>query len=310
MLYTLGMRWFAFLLLLFAPFLAAHPLDDQAQMLSEVVILDDQRIELVLDFHYLSVLASYSEFAGTLDKPGLDGNGDGEVSREELKRRFNLLVDDLTFAFGIDVDGVPVKLEADFERFRFRDMENPGTLDLSSPYPIHSTRIHYRFVFTWAAPEPLAPGDHRVEYYFSGHQTVVHTPSEQMIAFDARVEPRKRLSNTSYDVAMEVFPKLIFNWNVERQDWPVTPIVVAPEPDPVPVEEAAAPEGIAELPAWLTLVAGALMALVGLSSAARRAFLPIEGKRTFKPLMTALLFVFAGAAIVLGALVRLGYVEL
>lgn len=308
LLYTLGMRWALLLLAVFAPCLAAHPLDDQAQMLSEVVIVDNRSLELVLDFRYLSVLASYSEFSGTADKPGLDADGNGEVTREELKRRFNLLVDEFAFSFGISVDGQPVALKAEFDRFRFRDMENSGEVTFDTPYPIHSTRIHYRFVFTWTGPQTLAPGAHRVEYYFSGYQTVVHTPSEQMIAFDARVQPRKRLTNTSYDVAMEVFPKLIFNWNVEGKQSPETPVVVEPKPEPPPIEEAPRPEGIAELPAWLTLVAGVVMALVGLGSAARRAFLPTEGKRTFKPFLTALLFVFAGAAIVLGALVRLGYV--
>lgn len=305
------MRLVALILaVLLAPVAFAHPLDDQAQMLSEVVIVDDSTLELMLDFRYLTVLASYSEFSGTPDKPGLDANDDGSITRDELKRRFNLLVDEFAFSFGLSVDGEPVALDADFERFVFEDMENAGKVDLNAPYPIHSARIHYRFVFTWKSAKPLAPGDHRIEYYFSGYQTVVHTPSEQMIAFDARVEPRKRLANTSYDVAMEVFPKLIFNWQVEQEASPVTEVVVEPKPEPTPAAEKPKPEGIAELPAWLTLVAGAVMALIGIGTAARRAFLPAAtGTPVRKTIVTTLLFVLAGCAIMLGALVRLGHVK-
>ena len=312
------MRWFA-LLILFAPCLAAHPLDDQAQMLSEVVIVDDQRLELVLDFRYLSVLASYSEFSGTLDSPGLDADGNGEVSADELKRRFNLLVDELTFAFGISVDGEPVQLEADFERFRFKDMENPGIVDFATPYPIHSTRIHYRFVFAWTADQPLSPGDHRVEYYFSGHQTVVHTPAEQMLAFDARVEPRVRLSDVSYDVAMQVFPKLIFTWKSNRRKLPIQPGEPIPEGWVAPPEELPSSDygGMQQreyverdfwdyLPALLTLLAGSALALVGLLTAGR--ILIVNGrldKPDRKSPMMHILFVVAGIAIILGALSRL-----
>ncbi|MBZ0138118.1 MAG: hypothetical protein K8I27_17310 [Planctomycetes bacterium] len=304
------MRWLSLLAFAFVPFLSAHPLDDQAQLLSEVVIIDDQRLELVLDFRYVSVMASFSEYSGTLDKPGLDGNGDGEVSHEELKRRFNLLVDDMAFSFGINVDGQPVQLQADFERFVFKNMESTAPVDFSTPYPIHSARIHYRFVFAWTAPTPLAPGDHRVEYFFSGYQTVVHTPGEQMIAFDARTTPRRRLSDTSYDVAMEVFPKLIFNWDVKGPESSVTDIVVQSTAQAAPAQAPSGPAGIGELPGWLTFVAGLCMALTGLGTGARRAFLPGKGGASgARALLTSMLLLVAGSAIALGALVLMGYID-
>jgi hypothetical protein len=287
------------LFLLFAPVLAAHPLDDQAQMTSEVVLVSDQRLELVLDFRYVSVIASYSEFSGNLTSPGLDANGDGYVTREEVWQRFNLLVDEFAFSFGVSINGQRVKLTPEFDRFVFRDLEREGDIDLSSPYSIHSARIHYRFVFSWHAPEPLPAGDHRVEYFFSGMQSVVHTPAQQMIAFDARVQPRRRLTDTSYDLAMEAYPRLIFNWTVSHP--PPTQVAVTASDPPTD----APPTGLGELPAWLTLVAGVALALAGLATAARRAFVPGGEGRSLKPFLTSLLYVFAGAAIVLAAMMRL-----
>jgi hypothetical protein len=292
------MKLVALMLLLLAPAAYAHPLDDKAQMTSEVVIISDQRLEYVLHFRYVDSAASYAEISG-----GLDGNNDGVVTAPELKRRFNVLVDELTFALTISVDRDPITLEPDFERFLFQDMTRVGDLDLGDGVNVENIRIHYRFVFWWDAGKPLAPGDHVVEYSFNGLQTVVHTPVEQMVAFDARKQPRERMTDVSHNSVG--IPKLTFHWNVAHspvepppgntqplpgnQHQPAYPI----HPDVVPVN----------YPAWLTLVTGVLLAIGGLVSTIRRTL------RDRKGVLTSALVVVAGLAIVLGALARLGYFD-
>lgn len=307
------MRLIALILaLLLAPLAAAHPLDDNAQLASEVVIVSDQRLEYVLDFRYVSVLASYTEISGGITGQGLDNNGDGMVTSAELKQRYNLLIDRLIFAVTFKVDGQDVSFEPDFQRFLFADLDKPDApLDLANGVAIDTVRIHYRFLFWWEPKQPLAPGPHRLEYIFSGQQSVVHTPEQQMIAFDAREQPRRRLTEVSYHQDGLPFPKLSFEWNVNPprpEPQPVsTPPKVAPPPEYVPLDEGNTPEGIAELPAWLTFTAGLCMLLFGIGSAARRAFLPgKDGRRMLGTLLVAV----AGAAIMLGALVRVGVITL
>jgi len=307
------MRLIAFILaVLLAPLAAAHPLDDNAQLASEVVIVSDQRIEYVLDFRYVSVLASYTEVSGGITGQGLDANGDGRVTSAELKQRYNLLIDRLIFAVTFKVDGQPVNFEPDFERFLFADLNQPGVaLDLAGGQPLDTLRIHYRFVFWWQPQRPLAPGPHRLEYIFSGELSVLHTPEQQMIAFDARVQPRQRLADVSFDQDGLPFPRLSFQWVVNPPKLEVQPVDTAPRitppPGREPLDDAATPEGLAELPAWLTFTAGLCMLLFGIGAAARRAFLPSKDGRK---LLGALLVAVAGAAIMLGALVRVGVITL
>ena len=299
------------LVVVLAPVVLAHPLDDRAQMASEVVIASDSRLEYVIDFRYVDVLASYAEFSGGGTGRGLDADEDGYVSRAELKRRYNDLVDQLLFALAISVDGEVISLQPDFDRFVFENMNDPGAIDMTEPVATDTIRIHYRFVFSWDAPAPLTPGNHSVDYYFNGLQSVIHTPSEQMIAFDARVTPRQRLTDVTYDDAMGAIPRLVFNWGIDK---PARPAEVQPKttppPDntstPEPVTSLPAPTGVAELPAWLTLIAGGVLALFGLFSTARNAVRPPTGKSRGRGVFGGLLFVIAGAAIVLGACVRLG----
>jgi hypothetical protein len=300
------------LALLLAPLAAAHPLDDNAQLASEVVIVSDQRLEYVLDFRYVSVLASYTEVSGGITGQGLDANGDGMVTSAELKQRYNLLIDRLIFAVTFNVDGQQVSFEPDFERFLFADLNQPGVApDLAGGQPLDTLRIHYRFVFWWEPQQPLAPGPHRLEHIFSGEQSVIHTPDQQMVAFDARVQPRRRISDVSYDQDGLPFPRLSFQWTVkpptpEPQPVDTTPRITPP-PEYVPPDQGSTPEGIAELPAWLTFTAGLCMLLFGIGSAARRAFLPAkDGRRLLGSMLVAL----AGAAIMLGALVRVGVITL
>jgi hypothetical protein len=255
------MKLVTLILLLIGPALYAHPLDDKAQMTSEVVIVSDQRLEYVLHFRYVDSAASYAEVSG-----GLDGNNDGIVTAAELKRRFNVLVDELTFALTISVDGKPVALEPDFDRFLFQDMTRVGDLDLHDGVNVENIRIHYRFVFWWEAPKPLDAGDHRVEYVFNGLQTVVHTPAEQMVAFDARKSPRERMTAVSHSSVG--LPRLAFTWSLASQQPQAE--VTQPEaakqlPETMPTPEFGTCIAIGwEL--WAVLAAAALLTLCGLAT--------------------------------------------
>ncbi|MCA8937423.1 MAG: hypothetical protein KDB68_14585 [Planctomycetes bacterium] len=325
------MKHFAFIFLLMPALLPcgslfAHPLDDRAQMASEVVIVSDSRLEYVLDFRYVSVMASWSEFSGgNAMGGGLDANDDGLVTRDELKRRYNDLVDQMVFSLGISLDGSPIDLEPDFDRFLFENMDNPkATLDLDEGVPIDTFRIHYRFVFWWESPKALTPGRHEVEYYFTGQQTVVHTPEEQMIAFDARENPRERLKVVTYDKAMEAYPKLVFGWGVEGSKVPTIIDSSPPEGWMPPPESNFSPdtswqprlqdkpETVAELlPALFTLIVGCALALVGLVCVLR---VLAKGAPEAKSRVTGLawsgLLMLGGGVILLGACVRLGIIGL
>jgi len=293
------MRLLLIPLLMLATQLAAHPLDDRAQMASEVVIAGDTRLEYVLDFRYLDAVASLSEIHGTAASPGLDADRDGIITALELEQRYDRLVLEMAFSFGIEVDGARVDLKPDFARFVFADVNRAQPLDLAAGVPVDGLRIHYRFVFTWDAP---VAATREVAYHFSGLQSVVHTPGEQMVAIDARVSPRERIRDVRYDTVMGAFPRLTFRWLVTR---PEPPAVTRPGPtDGVP--EVSPPdtqdEGVARGPAWLTLIAGLLLALFGLVSAG----LKLAGKSGRRGLGGSLIAAVAGVAITALALFRLG----
>lgn len=268
-------------------------------MVSELRLMDDARFELALEFRYKDVRASYAELAA-----GLDRNQDGALTRQEVKLRFLDIVDPLALAITITVNGKPVTLEADPARFELRDLNNDkANFDGPEGAPTHSMRILYRFVFS-ARPDP-GRGAHQVEYIVSGPQAVVHTPKDQMLVVDARAGT-SAVAEARWDTKMGGIPRVQFLWQVG----PPTPPEASPTPtggpNPAPHTEAE-PEnirGLGEVPAWLTLVAGAMLALVGMALVVRRA---IDAGRKGR-LSNALLLIFAGAAIVLGALMRLGII--
>lgn len=307
------MRWLILISLLVAPVgVAAHPLDDRAQMDSYVLIAPGQRLEYVVNFRYVDAVASMSEFHN-----GLDANEDGYVNAGELHRRYLQLVDELMgFSIGFRFDGRRIDMQPDFDRFEFRDMNGRGTPSDQRGIEVSGVRIHYRFVFFWEPESPMPPGAYTVEYYFSGVQTVLHTPEEQMVALDGRERPQKRITDVRYDTAMEVFPKLIFDWRVPEPPQPTDenpPTTVeppandsAPTPAEPPPEAPRTPQGLA---AWLTFAAGLIMMLFGIGVAGRRAFVPAKDGRRIG-LTGGVLFALIGAGVALAALVRLECVSL
>jgi len=283
-----------------APTLFAHPLDDKAAMVSELALIDNTRLELSLEFRYQDVRASYSEFAA-----GLDRNQDGAVTREELKLRYFELIDPIALAITVTVDGRPVSLEPDLTRFEFRDLNNDkASVDAQGGLPVQSSRIFYKFVLTGQV-EP-GPGRHEVEYFFSGAQTVIHNPALQLLPVDAR-GGRKPVEGAAWDTEQGGMPRVKFAWQIgpvpEAQ--PAANEAPADTPVATPATEPQNLRGLGEVPAWLTLVAGAALVIVAAALALRRVLVRTSKTR----LSNALMLGFAGLAIILGALMRLGIIR-
>ncbi len=280
------MRWLV--LLMFAPLLHAHPLDDRADLMSEVRVVEDG-LELWMQFRYKDVIGSYTEF-----RAGLDVDGDGTVTPNERNVRFRQQADEMALALVFTLDGKPLFMDPDFKRFALRDLERPNA-DPDAGMETTSARIEYEFVFTWQGK--LAPGLHRVEYSFTGVRNNVANAAIQMIAMDTRGTPRK-LEGT-YDLQAHAFPRLTFDFEVKSQAVITPTPPTTPDAPPAPVKETPP----LELPQWLTLASGVGLLLAGVAVTGRS----LWQKR--KP-GSGLLFMAAGAAITLAALVRLGAIKL
>jgi hypothetical protein len=180
--------------------------------------------------------------------------------------------------------------------------------------PTNSWRIHYRFTFACTPAGRLGPGEHKLEFFFNGTQSVVHTPEKQMLPIDAR-NGRKSIENARWDQAMGGFPRVTFTWVMEgkaetpppanepRPSNEPVPANTSGEPPPVPPIESTGPRGFGEVPAWLTFASGLALALYGLISGARRLASKPRGQ-----LGAAAMLLLCGGAIMLGALMRLGYI--
>jgi hypothetical protein len=268
---------FVLLLIVFAAALHAHPLDDKADMQAQVRVASDRELELTLEFRYRGVVASYTEF-----RNGLDRDLNGTVTREEARRRFVELAPEVAFGIGLSLDGAALNLEPDFTRFEFKDLDNP---DAPAEIDTSTARILYRFVYTWVAPAPPAPGEHKIEFFFNGAQTVVHTPKQQLKATDAQGNPLA----TEYDLALHAFPRLTATFSINAPQQPTLrkPEDKSQEPS-VPKERT--------LPSWVAVTVGASMTLAGLALAVRKL---ARGRGS---LATAFLLILAGVAATCGAL--------
>lgn len=272
----------------FAGSLHAHPLDDNAELNARVRVVDETTFELVMEFRYKGVIASYTEF-----RNGLDRNLDGRVTQPEMKQRFVELADEIALGLNLALDGQPLLLEPDFKRFTLQHADDPDGKP-STELETATARIFYRLVFT--AQAETAPGEHLLEFAFSSPQTVVTSPRDQLLAFGSDGAPLP----VTYDLAHQVFPRMRAAFTVKAA------AVARPQPEqpPAPPPDTPVPEGLGEIPGGLTLGAGTGLALLGVVLLGRR-LLRKQGS-----LGPAALLVLAGVAVVLGALVRLGWLKL
>lgn len=281
-----------FLCVLLGGTLAAHPLDDRAFMTSELSLLPGGSMELAVEFRYNDVLASYTEFGN-----GLDRNRDGCVTRGECNTRLLEVADLLAFSVQVRVDGSVVTLEPAMERAEFRDLNDAtATPDQPGGMPLSSTRIFYRLVF--AGTVAPAPGQTRQgEYEFSGLQSVIERPTEQMAIVDARNSTRLKLE-AAHGTGPTGFPLARFSWRDAAAP------AAAPSGPPqvaAPAPTTALPPAPTALPRLGGLLFGLALALAGLG-------MGIAGLRGTNgragSLLTAALLLLAGAAVLAGALLQ------
>jgi hypothetical protein len=268
---------------LFCTLVHAHPLDDEAELQANLRVVDDRALELELEFRYRNVVASYTEF-----RNGLDRNQDGIVTRDEVKRRFVELADEVGMGLGVSLNGERVSLDPDFSRFEFKDLDNPDA-DLDAGIDTSIARIYCKLVYEWRAPKPFQPGTHTLEFFFNSAQTVVHTPHEQLFAFGTDGSPLA----AEYDLAHFAFPRLRASFEGRR--------LLQVE---VTIPAGRTPRSLGTLPGWVTLIAGSMLAALGAVTLI-----------THKPgnkgrALTGLLLLIAGGAAILGALAQLGVLGL
>lgn len=209
------------------------------------------------------------------------------VTRDEVRRRFVELADEVSMGLGLSLNGERVNLDPDFSRFEFKDLDNPGA-DLDAGIDASVARIYYKLVYDWRAPQPLEPGRHALEFFFNSPQTVVHTPHEQLFALDAQGNALP----AEYDLAHHAFPRLRADFRVEEHVFVLDDVAVNPRPQ--------SPRGFGELPGWLTLALGAMLAALG------AVLLIVKKPGQRRSTATGLLLLTAGAAAILGALVQIG----
>jgi hypothetical protein len=276
----------ALLIALLCTPLAAHPLDDNADRKAQLRVVRGG-LELVVEFHYRNVMASYTEFSNKLDR-----NNDGTVIRAEVTQRFIDLAGELAFDTNLFVDGERVGVEPDYDRFEFRDLDNPDA-DITAGIATPSARIFYKFVFV-ASAAPLKPGKHEVQLYFSGTISGVYNPSEQLSAADA---DGKALA-PEYDIALKAFRRMTFEVTVEPPPAPPQP-PPKPAPEPAPEPNAPAPP-LGNLPAWVVHLVGGALGLLGLL------LLGVRVIRKRGSWVAPLVLLLASGAIIMGALMRAG----
>ncbi len=263
--------------------LCAHPLDDNADRKAQLRVLAGGGLELSVEFHYRNVVASYTEFSNKLDR-----NNDGTVTRAEVTQRFIDLAGEVGFDSNLFIDGERAALDPDYDRFEFRDLDNPDA-DIAAGIETPSARIFYRFVFV---ADALSPGPHTVQFYFTGTGNAVHTPSEQLKAVDESGQPFTPV----YDVALKAFRRMTVEITVAQPPAPPDP---PPEPPPAPPPESSAPEPpMGELPAWAVHLVGGVLGLIGMLLLAVRVI------RKRGSWVVPILLLIAAVGIVLGVEMR------
>ncbi|MDC1142268.1 hypothetical protein OAU50_04190 [Planctomycetota bacterium] len=236
------MKYALLALLIFLLPLAAHPMDDKAEMQFEARVTATDRIELHFEFRYKDTFAVATELGARLD---LDG--DGQFSDAEIKQRFLAHTDEILLGLAIETGGKAVFAEARLSRCRMWDLENP-----TSPATLDTSTFGYDLVFSltgnFSGP---------IKITFSGQQSVVHTPALQMLAFDFR-EPTPQKLECRYSEERAVFPWMTFE--VPTRPLPIEPISdVTPEPE---IREAPSTKITRDLN-WIVLMFAGAFVLAG-----------------------------------------------
>lgn len=216
------------ILLLFPAALAAHPFDDRADMLAEIIMLRDaegvDHLRLTVQYRYEGNYASYNE--AYLE---LDDNLDKSISRAELDKRYGELAADITAAARLTVEGELTLLRPQIHNFAFVNLNNPDdSVDNAGGMPVTDLRIGYYFVFDVVPATAWGKGNYRVQFYLASTRIVLMEPREQLRVFDDRGELRRAHTGIDYGRTPESYDRVSFTWDVGFG----TTLAVAPTPQP------------------------------------------------------------------------------
>lgn len=220
------------LLMLLLPLsLSAHPFDDRADMLAEVIMLREQGTDLLrltVQYRYEGTYASYNEAYIELDD---DLNK--RITRTELTKRYLELATDITAAARLNIEGEAATIVPLFEHFAFVNLNNPdSSVDTPNGMPVADLRIGYYFVFDVKPASPWGKGSYLSEFYLASTRIVLMEPREQLRVFDDRGPLRRAHTATKHDRTPEGFERISFRWDIETGADSVTPIPDVPEPAP------------------------------------------------------------------------------
>lgn len=238
-------RFFAILLLLLgSAALSAHPFDDRADMVAEVMLLHDDQgresMRLSIQYRYESFFASYNE--AMLE---IDNDRSETIDREEINIRFRELAKDLQDTVYIAVRGVPATIEPRYSDFYFGNLDDPdATPDQPGGMPCLKLRIGYYFLFDVMPSARVPIGRHPVEFYLANDRIVVQNSREQLRAWDDRGEHRRAVITVDYDRTPDRYARLRFIWEVNKGDVQasISPIIPSARPDPIQPARIVQPE--------------------------------------------------------------------
>ena len=223
--------------------LYAHPFDDRADMVAEIMLIKNKEgreaMRLSIQYRYESFYSSYNE--AMLE---IDNDRSETIDRQEVEIRFRELAKDLQDSVYLAVKGVPTSITPRYEDFYFGNLDDPdATPDQPGGMPCLKLRIGYYFLFDVIPGEEVIVGRHKVEFFLANDRIVVQNPNEQLLAWDDRGERRRAVPTVTYDRTPERFARVRFIWDVE--DVAVQPI---PGPDnPTEVTTPTQPGGKEQL---------------------------------------------------------------
>lgn len=213
------MKWFLPLLLaaLGASALGAHPFDDRADMVAEIILTKDasgaDEMLLQVQYRYESPFASYNEAFLQLDV-----NRDERITREELDARYRVLVADMQEAVQLRVRDMPGQIVPIYDNFAFVNLDDAeASVDSIEGMTVKNLRIGYFFEFGVKFPNVWGPGSHPVEFYMASDRITIEDPRGQLRAWDDRGDERRAITSVRYDRTPDRFQRLRFNWTTETQ---------------------------------------------------------------------------------------------
>lgn len=217
------MRLWMAILFLVGGALWAHPFNDRADLVAELILTREkdrtEHLTFTVQYRYEGVFASYAELeAADLDK-------DQYISVSERDTRYRVLAGDIANAVTIKVRGEPARLAPVYEAFEFVNLKNPDdSVHKPRGMAIADCRIGYFFVFDVFAAEAWGQGTHPVEVLIRKDMTIIDV-ADQVRLWDDRDGVRRPIYEFRHEKTPDNHNLLVFPWKVDVA-------IVAPVPPP------------------------------------------------------------------------------